>query len=218
MDEPLAVLLQDARVWRARSVAPDLAHPAADLRIVRTGWPKLDARLPGGGWPLGTLIELLLPQAGAGELRLLLPALRTLVAESPGGSGRHWLAWIAPPHSPYPPALAQGGVRPDRLLLVDADGTPERLWAVEQALRSGSCAAVLAWLDAVDDRWLRRLKLAAEDGSTLAVLCRPLRRRAQSSPAALRVALEPTPGGLDVWVLKSRGSGPERVRDVLENQ
>jgi protein ImuA len=182
---------------------------------IRSGWPKLDARLPDGGWPLGTLVELLLPTAGIGELQLLLPALRALAVEPHAPGEQRWLVWIAPPHTPYPPALAQGGIRPDRLLLVAAGRVQDRLWAVEQALRSGSCAAVLAWLDAADDRWLRRLKLAAEGGRTLAVLFRPLRCRAQASAAALRLVLEATPGGLDVSVLKSRGCGPVRVRDAL---
>jgi len=54
-----------------------------------------------------------------------------------------------------------------------------------------------------------------ETGRTLAVLMRPARRRTSASPASLRLALEPAPDGLDLWVLKSRGRGPVRVRDVL---
>ena len=143
-----------------------------------------------------------------------MPALGSLAA-GPVGRGQRWLAWIAPPHAPYAPALAQSGIAPERLLLVSTEKTADRLWAIEQALRSGSCAAVLAWLDAADDRWLRRLKLAAETGRTLAVLLRPVRRRATASPASLRVVLEPTPAGLDLWLVKSRGRGPVRVHDVF---
>jgi len=212
MNASLDALLANATLWRARGGAG--SGDAADRPHLATGWPKLDAELPGRGWPLGTLIELLLPETGAGELSLLLPALSALAAE-PIAAERRWLAWVAPPHAPYPPALAQSGIRPDRLLLVSAEKTPDRLWAIEQALRSGSCAAVLAWIDAADDRWLRRLKLAAEAGRTLAVLMRPARRRASASPASLRLALEPTPAGLDLWVLKSRGRGPVRVHDVF---
>ena len=209
MNGSLEALLAGAALWRARGEAE--ADPEGHLP---SGWPKLDEELPGRGWPLGTLIEFLLPEAGAGELTLLRPALATLAAESADAT-RRWLAWIAPPHAPYAPALAQSGIRTDRLLLISAERTPDRLWAIEQALRSGSCAAVLAWLDTADDRWLRRLKLAAETGRTLAVLLRPARRRAAASPASLRLLLEPTPAGLDVVVLKSRGRGPVRVRDVL---
>jgi hypothetical protein len=218
MNASLEALLRSAAVWRAREKAE---APAG--AIVPTGWPALDAALPGGGWPLGTLVEFLLPGHGVGELRLLLPALRRLEAGAAlgaarageGDAERRWIVWVAPPLAPYPPALGQAGVEPSRQLLVEAEATQDRLWAMEQALHSRSCSAVLAWLDTVDDRWLRRLKLAAEPGRALAVLFRPIRRREQASPATLRLALEPRPDGLDVWVLKSRGGGPRRVRNPL---
>ena len=212
MDASLDALLKRAAIWRARVTLPT---EIPDRARVASGWPRLDACLPDGGWPLGTLIELLLPETGVGELRLLLPALRTLVNAPAADAARRWLAWIAAPHLPYPPAVAQSGIRPERLLLVATQHTAERLWAAEQALRSGSCAAVLLWLDAADDRWLRRLKLAAESGGALAVLFRPLKRRADASPATLRLALEPTPAGLDLALFKSRGRGPQRIHDAL---
>jgi cell division inhibitor SulA/protein ImuA len=210
MNGSLEALLAGADVWRARGGG--MAAAGATCRP--SGWPRLDAELPGGGWPLGTLIELLLPEAGIGEITLLLPVLRGLAAESQPHA-RHWFAWITPPHAPYPPALAQGGIPAHRLLLVSAGQTEDRLWAVEQALQSGHCAAVLAWLDRVDDRWLRRLKLAAESGQTLTVLFRPLRQQAGGSPASLRLVLEPGVAGLDLSVLKRRGAGPVRVHDAL---
>lgn len=213
MTAPLDALLQRAAIWRARGALPASAALAPGSSV-QSGWPRLDACLPDGGWPLGTLIELLLPEAGVGELRLLLPALRALGTST---GGRRWLAWIAPPHLPYPPALAQGGIHAERLLLIATRHTAERLWAAEQALRSGSCTAVLLWLDTADDRWLRRLKFAAEAGGALAVLFRPLGREAHASPATLRLALEPTPAGLDLRVFKSRGRGPQRVHDALSS-
>lgn len=206
MDASLDALLESAAIWRARGVS----SPAGE--VVPSGWPRLDACLPGGGWPLGTLIELLLPEPGVGELQLLLPALRRLAAAR---ELRRWLMLIGAPHLPYPPAFAQSGIEPGLLLLVAGRNPQERLWAAEQALRSGSCTALLVWLDAVDDRWLRRLKLAAEAGRTLAVLLRPERRHGSTSPAALRLVLEPTAGALDLRLLKSRGRAPQRIRDVL---
>lgn len=214
MDESLEALLASAQVWRARSKgeAGDAGRAGAAMPVLPTGWPALDAALPDGGWPLGTLIELLLPSHGVGELQLLMPALRALGAPGPDTA---WLLWIAPPLAPYPPALAQAGLEPSRVLLVDAATAQDRLWTMEQALHSRSCSAVLAWLDGADDRWLRRLKLAAEPGRALSVLFRPLVRRAQASPAVLRLALEPQADGLEVQVLKSRG-GPRRVRVSLD--
>ena len=94
----------------------------------------LDAELPGGGWPAGGLIELLLPAPGCGELRLLAP---TLAAAS--------LLWIAPPFSPYAPALAGLGLMIERLTIVTPANAADAAWAAKQALRSGALSAVLWW-------------------------------------------------------------------------
>jgi hypothetical protein len=76
-----------------------------------------------------------------------------------------------------------------RLLIVRPASATEALWAAEQALSSGVCAAVFLWLKGTDDRWLRRLKLAAEEGGSLGVLFRPARHRFESSPASLRLLM-----------------------------
>ncbi len=209
MKGPLEAILQDAGVWRG--IDPSITHAGL---CCPSGWPRLDAALAGGGWPLGTLIELLLPTHGLGELRLLLPALCQLVVIAPGSDPR-WLVWVSPPHEPYPPALAQSGLNPGGLLRIEAPLPADRLWAVEQVLRSGSAAAVLCWIDAVDDRWLRRLKLAAQGQSVLLIAFRPSARRGTTSPASLRIELMPTTEGLDLDVLKARGRAPTRVAHVF---
>ena len=50
-------------VWRGRLV--DAALPA-----LSSGFPALDAELPGGGWPRGALTELLVDASGYGECSL----------------------------------------------------------------------------------------------------------------------------------------------------
>ena len=59
-------------VWRASQIG------GGPRRVTASGFPLLDAQLPGGGWPHGVLTELLLPEPGVGELRLLAPALATV--------------------------------------------------------------------------------------------------------------------------------------------
>ena len=49
-------------------------HEAAH-KPAPSGFAELDARLPGGGWPVGAICELLLETMGIGELGLLVPAL-----------------------------------------------------------------------------------------------------------------------------------------------
>ncbi len=208
MSSSLDKLLRHPGIWQAER------GRAAPYGSLSTGFVDLDQVLPGGGWPLGSLTEIVAEGAGIGELRLVVPALSRLSKE-----GR-WIAWIAPPHIPYAPALAARGVELSRLLLVRTDSTADALWAAEQVLRSGSCGAVLAWPAEVDQRSLRRLQLAAETGRCWGLLFRPPTHDRQSSPAAVRLKLEPSSRGVAVQVLKCRGRGPSAplVIDLSERQ
>jgi len=199
-------ILADARVWKLKDASAAPARP-----VWSTGKSALDARLPGGGWPTASLIEVLLESTGLGEVQLFLPALvecqRSTVqgrAEAP------WIVWIAPPYEPYAPALAQQGIELRRLLVVRPTSATEALWAAEQALASGVCAAVLLWLKGTDDRWLRRLKLAAEAGGALGVLFRPERHRFEFSPASLRLLMTQDEE-VQVTLLKVQGGRPGPV-------
>ena len=132
-------------------------------------------------------------------LSLLLPQMRQVAAP-------HWLVWIAPPWTPYAPALARAGVPLDRLLWIAPERPQEIRWATRQALLSGSCSLVLAWQSELDMAALRRLQLAAEQSGTPLFLFRRRRAALQPSPAALRLQLEVgDDGGLSVRVLKRRG-------------
>jgi len=183
------------------------AARAAAAPALSTGHSALDACLPGGGWPLGALVELMPARAGIGELSLLLPALARLAR------GRRWLVWVAPPWIPYAPALATAGVDPARVLLVHPRTPGERLWAAVQAARSPAAAAVLAWLPAaLPPVALRRLQLAAAGGDRLAVLFRPPAAADRPSPAAVRIRLAPEGAErLRLEVLKRRGGWPTRL-------
>ncbi len=199
----LAAILADARVWRLKDASVAPTRP-----VWSTGKSSLDARLPGGGWPTASLIEVLLDETGLGEVQLFLPALvqsQRRSAEVP------WVVWISPPHEPYAPALAQQGIELARLLVVRPHTAMEALWAAEQALGCGVCAAVLLWLKGTDDRWLRRLKLAAEEGSALAVLFRPERHRFEASPANLRLLMTKGEHEARLDLLKVQGGRPGPV-------
>ncbi len=71
---PVFDLTQYPAVWRASQIG-GVARP-----VTTSGFAALDAQLPGGGWPHGVLSELLLPEPGVGELRLLAPALAAVTA------------------------------------------------------------------------------------------------------------------------------------------
>ena len=141
-------------------------------------------------------------------MRLLRRALPRLCAATRGG----WIAWVSPPCTPYAPALAAAGLDVARVLVVHGAGATD--WAMDQALRSEACSAVLGWANPREPQALRRLQLAAEQSHSLAVLFRPLQAGLTPSPAVLRLALlghDPGHGGLQVRLVKSRGGRPATV-------
>ena len=203
--------MENPRVWRGRDQAAQKAGLAS-------GYPELDRHLPGGGWPSESLTEILTMQYGIGELRLLMPALAVLSRETPAQqdfSEPGWIAWIAPPFQPYPPALQQSGMDLSRMLIVRPGNADEILWSAEQALSSGTCAAVLLWPEMLDDQGSRRLQLAAEKGRSWAIAFRPLTARREPSAAALRLELHSSAQGTCVHILKSRGGRPTVISKLL---
>lgn len=190
----LQALPQHPQLFRANA-------PRHLLETISTGFPALDEALH-GGWPRGTLAEILFSQFGSGEMRLLLPALARLSRQS------QWIALVAPPFIPYAPALAAAGIDLKRLLIVKPRSAEEGLWATEQALRSGTCAAVLAFVKTTDATSLRRLQWAAEAGGGLGFIFRSQWQVVQSSPIPVRLRVEPHAQGFSVQVLKRRGGWP----------
>jgi cell division inhibitor SulA len=202
-------------VHRSGSTEALLAHP--DLwragRIetrsqgIGTGYPTLDALLIDRGWPKAGLVELLSDRIGIGELRLLGPALATLSANE-----QRWIVWVDPPHIPYAPALDEIGIDVGKQLWVQPKSSDDALWATEHATKSGSCSAVLAWLDEskLTPKDIRRFKLATRRGETLTILFRPDDAVRRQSMAELRIALThtSTPDRLSLEILKRRGGWP----------
>jgi hypothetical protein len=182
-------------LWRGR-------EPNRNQYTLASGHARLDARLPGGGWPVGAVTELISRQAGLGEFSLLFPALS---AVSRNGQ---WLVLVDPPWIPYPAALHGHGLALERLLLVRSSSARESLWACEQALRGSQGGAVLAWPEHASFASLRRLQLAAENGSKLAFLFRPESALAIATPSALRLRLQGDESGTRIDILKCRGQQP----------
>jgi protein ImuA len=191
-------------VWRGGELE-NVVHAT-----VPTGHAALDRELPGGGWPTGTLAEVLHEGVGAGEVSFLCRALARAAGDD------RLIAWIHPPYVPNAPALDAAGVPLERLLVVRPASREDALWAAEQAMRSGACGAVLLWLEGArrakaggrrEDEYaaLRRLQMAAESGRCMAVYFRPLAAERFSTPAHLRVALAREGTSLKVCIPKRRG-------------
>lgn len=179
-------------VWRGRELAQ------AQERTVSTGHAVLDAHLPGRGWPLGCLVEVLQHEAQQHVWQLVGAGLAQAMEQGDPA------VLVHPPYQPFGPSLRAQGIRPAQLLCVHADRPAARLWAAEQALRCADVSAVLAWLPQARAEDLRRLHLDAQAGQKLLVVFRPAAVRQQSSPARLRLLVQGT-DQLEVLVLKRRG-------------
>lgn len=197
MNAALAELLRNPLVWRGDQLAPTAG-------VVPSGFSDLDRELPGGGWPQGSLTELLADDEGIGELRLVLPALVHLV------QGGAWIALVAPPYIPCAPAFAAGGIDPGRVIVIAPNQDKDRWWAAEQVLRANSASALLFWPHVVRDQRLHRLQLAAQDGCAPAFVFAGTARAAHPSPAPLRIRLSAEASHLRVDVFKRRGGVTSR--------
>lgn len=192
------------------AIPPDQLHPALwrgshlprfSHSCVSTGHPALSAELPGAGWPLGQLTELLVARPGIGEIRLLLPALQ---AHAP----QRRIALLQPGPMPCPAAW---GAAAHRLLWLRPAREGDAPWAAEQVLKNGSCAALLYWQDALPTASLRRLHLAAQTTDLLLFMIRSPAAAARPSPAPLRLLLQAAPQGVHATLLKRRGPPHEGV-------
>ncbi len=199
------------QVWRADA----LAAPQADT--VSSGDAALDAQLPGGGWPVGALTELVQAPGVHLEWRLLLPALLRC------GQGPVVLVGApvlgATALLPFAPALAGLGLPWQRLLWLRA--AQAQLWVAEQALRCAPVDAVLLWLAQARPQELRRLQLAAAQQHKLLFVMRHSEAAHTASPAVLRLQLAPCAThatGLRVEILKRRGPPLAQALHILPAQ
>ncbi len=179
-------------LWRANQ----LAH--GDLATTDTGYAVLRAELPGGGWPLGRMTEILSEPGSAAEMRLLLPALSQI------HSGP--IALLNPPHIPQIAAFTAQQIPAQRLLWLPTQKHQDSLWAAEQIIRHGSCAALLFWQTAIRPEALRRLHLLAQQTQMAFFMLRPANVANNPSPALLRVQVHSVSYGLQVQILKRRGA------------
>jgi len=181
-------------LWRASQLG------RSATRCIDTGHLALSHQLPGGGWPTGTLIELLVSRPGIGELRVLAPALAAVATKQ--------IVLIEPPHTPNTIALAGLGLKPADVLWIKSKVTNDALWTAQETLRSGCFGAVLLFSTHLRPESLRRLTLAASTSETLLFVFRPIATAQDPSPAALRLSMRPASGGIELGFVKLRG--PQR--------
>jgi len=174
----------------------------------------LDDLIPGGGLPLGGLVEVLSDEA-SGALRLSLSWAQKSIA-----SKAAW-AVLDAGASFYPPAAQPLGLEIAKLILVRCPAR-QAAWAFNQLLRCPDVGA--SFLDAhdlgrgLDNMTYRRLQLAAERGQGLGFILRPREAARRPCWAALRLLVEPNAEQklLRVTLLHARGASRSGSGDSIE--
>lgn len=200
--------------------------PSADDEVWSTGLPELDQLLPLHGWKAGMLVEWLHAGRGSGATTLALYCAQQIWRQSHTTPSEDSTAQEADQSESsvviidadrrfYPPAWAQSGMPLQQVIVVHPETAQQMFWAWEQALRTPGVAVAVCWVDQLDDRVYRRLKLATESSGTVGFAIRHQRWRTAASWADLRLGVsrisgssdpEPNAGHLQVELLYARGS------------
>lgn len=146
------------------------AGPVHDGDIVSTGCEALDRLFPQNGIRRGALVEWMYDGGGQGAGSLALVAARQVCAN--GGA----LVVIDREGRFYPPSAAALGIDLNDLVLIRPKNPRDELWAFDQSLRCEAVSAVWGHLEKITGRSFRRLQLAAEEGGSVGLLIRSLKR------------------------------------------
>ncbi len=157
---------------------------AAELPVLSLGVAALDGALPWGGLPTGVLHEILGRPGDAAACGFAVRLLGELALRR--ARPVLWCRGGEEAGAPYAPGLTQAGLAGESVIFARARKPAERLWAMEEGLRSGAFAAALGEGLAPDLTATRRLQLAAEAGATTALLMLPGRLAGGVSAALTR--------------------------------
>lgn len=150
---------------------------------LRLGISAIDQHLPRSGIERGALHEFV------GERACMLGFMAALAGRD---NQARRIIWIRPEADSrlFVHGLAQLGLTPQRLVIVAARKTEDRLWAFEEAVRDLKNSLAIAEVENASLTETRRLQLAAERSGAIAFL---MRNRPEPSAAATRWRIEPAP-------------------------
>jgi protein ImuA len=159
-----------ARIRRLEGVA------GRQRTVLPFGIKAIDRHLPGGGLALGALNEV----AGGGN-GAIDGAATALFAAGIAARTRGKVLWCLTRPDLFAPALAQAGLKSDRVIYLEGGDDKSVLACFEESLRHGGLGAVVAEVARLSMAASRRLQLAAEGSGTIGMAIRRWRRQSEAS-------------------------------------
>ena len=182
------------------------------------GLGAIESSFSGNSFPVGVVHELISgDRRGAASTNGFIAALLGRLMRK-----NDYCLWISNQRTLFPPGLKSFGVEPDRFIFIDIKREKEVLWAVEQGLKCGGLAAVVAELKEISFAQSQRLQLAVEKSRVTGFLHRYQPMSEHALACATRWKIKPLPseqeGGLpglgfpkwQVELTKARNGKPGR--------
>lgn len=163
-------ILQDLQNKQWVWTATNATQPLSDKINQTTGFDTLDKALT-GGFPRAGMIHLASP-LGCGEIRLMLSilALQKKQNQQHTSIEQKLYAFINPPFELNAEFLLAHNIDLSQLVIIEATKqSSDALWSAEQCLKSGACEAVFVWQTHISHSHIRKLELAAQQGSSYCV-------------------------------------------------
>lgn len=140
------------------------------------GLAEVDSRLPGDGLATGALHEI----AGGGN-GAIDGAAAALFAGGIAARTKGKILWCITRPDLFAPALALVGLKPDRVIYVEAGDDKTILACMEEGLRHGGLGAVIGEIARLSMTASRRLQLAAEGTGSIGLALRRWRRQTEAT-------------------------------------
>jgi len=104
--------------------------------------------------------------------------------------------WISARRNIFPPALQAFGIDPDKIIFIDLQKEKQITWALEEALKCTSLAAVIGELPELSFVASRRLQLAVEQSQVTGFLLRRNPRNLATTACVTRWQIKSLPGSI----------------------
>ncbi|HJO65820.1 MAG TPA: DNA polymerase Y family protein [Sphingomonas sanguinis] len=195
-----------------------IATPAADYRVMPFGVDALDSQLGAGGLRTGALHEATSRSPALVDDAATTLFLAGIAAREAAGAGGPVL-WASCRADLYAPALEQAGLPSANVIYAQPRDDAALLAVVEDAVRDGTPAAIVAEASKVSMVATRRLQLVAADADVPVLLlrrarglhggeerfCRRLIAFCKRAGFTARVAVADTPGAAHALARYGRG-------------
>ncbi len=148
---------------------------------------------PGGQFPLGVIHEFLIE--GSEEAAATVGFVSGILASLMCNKGA--AIWISTCKNIFPPALFSFGILPEKIIFIDLKKEKEVLWAMEEALKCTSVAAVVGDLHELSFTASRRLQLAVEQSKVTGFILRQTKCNINTTACVSRWKITSSPSVLE---------------------